>query len=55
MYEDNLAEFHDYCDEQVDSCAICLRELPDVAAVHGFCQKCADEVAAALVLELEDQ
>ena len=49
MYDDNLAEFLKYCDEEEDLfCAICLGKLPEVPAVSGICQDCADGIAAAI-------
>jgi hypothetical protein len=48
MYEDNLAEFLKYCDDVEDFCAICLRKLPDVRAVHNCCERCADGLAAVI-------
>jgi hypothetical protein len=50
MYEDNLAEFLNYCDEEEDLCAICLCKLPDVRVINNCCQQCDD----SLVAELED-
>jgi hypothetical protein len=55
MYEDNLAEFLQYCDEEEELfCAICLAALPEVQTVAGFCQECADGVSAAIVAAMED-
>ena len=50
MYEDNLAEFLNYCDDAEDFCAICLCKLPDVRVINNWCQQCED----SLVAELED-
>jgi len=46
MYEDNLAEFLEYCNDEEDFCAICLCKPPDVRVVHNCCEICADGLAA---------
>ena len=48
MYEDNLAEFLNYCDEEEDFCAICLCKLPDVPVINNCCQKCEESLVAVL-------
>jgi hypothetical protein len=50
MYEDNLADFLKFCDDEEDFCAICLRRLPDGRVADNCCQQCEDAVLA----EIED-
>ena len=48
MYEDNLTELSECCDEVEDFCVICSCKAPDVEVTNNCCQRCENELLAAI-------
>ena len=48
MYEDTLAGFMKYCEEEEDFCVICFSKNSHVKVENNCCQRCEDNLVAAI-------